>query len=173
MLKCLFGCLQFSQKMNENNLTCSTVVVKSNFFVRLLGELKITKRNISKLTDFQNNFFLPVGQYNFGKKYHPLLLRISRKKEIFERMIPSKTSLKKIIKNGLLFLEYPNFQISCSSTVFNVILPNLPNILEKIRICGIIYFKIVSDADSKYIGISYGQERRVINTSITQPFSLL
>ena len=40
-----FWCLQFSQITNENNSTWGTIVVKSNFFVRFLGELKIPKRN--------------------------------------------------------------------------------------------------------------------------------
>ena len=40
-----FWCLQFSQKTNENNLTWGTIVVKSNFFVRFLGEFKIPKRH--------------------------------------------------------------------------------------------------------------------------------
>ena len=39
-----FGCLQFSQKMNENNSTWGTIV-KSNFFVHFLGELEIPKRH--------------------------------------------------------------------------------------------------------------------------------
>ena len=38
-----FWCLQFSQKMNENNSTWGTLVVKSNFFVRFFGELKVPK----------------------------------------------------------------------------------------------------------------------------------
>ena len=36
-----FWCLQFSQKTNENNSTWGTIVVKLNFFVCFLGELKI------------------------------------------------------------------------------------------------------------------------------------
>ena len=40
-----FWCLQFSQKKNENNSTWGTIVVKSNFFVQFLGELKIPKRH--------------------------------------------------------------------------------------------------------------------------------
>ena len=40
-----FWCLQFSQKTNENNSNWGTIVVKSNFFVRFLGELKIPKRH--------------------------------------------------------------------------------------------------------------------------------
>ena len=38
--KCLFVRLQFFQKSNENNSTWGTLVVKSNFFVRFLDELK-------------------------------------------------------------------------------------------------------------------------------------
>ena len=37
--------LQFSQKTNENNSTWGTIVVKSIFFFRFLGELKIPKRH--------------------------------------------------------------------------------------------------------------------------------
>ena len=52
--KCLF---QFSQKTNENNLTWDTiVVVKSNFFDRFLGELKIPKRH------FEINWHLVAGR---------------------------------------------------------------------------------------------------------------
>ena len=40
-----FWCLQFSQKTNENNSTWGTIVVKINFFVRFLAELKIPKRH--------------------------------------------------------------------------------------------------------------------------------
>ena len=40
-----FWCLQFSQKSNENNSTWGTLLVKSNFFLRFLEELKIPKRH--------------------------------------------------------------------------------------------------------------------------------
>ena len=40
-----FWCVQFSQETNENNLTQGTIVIKSNFFVHFLGELKISKRH--------------------------------------------------------------------------------------------------------------------------------
>ena len=40
-----FWCLQFTQKTNEINSTWGTIVVKSNFFVHSLGELKIPKRH--------------------------------------------------------------------------------------------------------------------------------
>ena len=40
-----FWCLQILPKKNENNSTWGTIVVKSNFFVRFLGELKIPKRH--------------------------------------------------------------------------------------------------------------------------------
>ena len=43
--KGLFGDSQFSQEMNEKNSTLGTMVVKSNIFVRFLGELKIPKRH--------------------------------------------------------------------------------------------------------------------------------
>ena len=46
ILKCLFWCLQFSPKTNENNSTLHTIVVKLNFFVHFGGELKIPKRHI-------------------------------------------------------------------------------------------------------------------------------
>ena len=38
-----FWCLQFFQKTNENNSAWGIIVLKSNFFVRFLGELKIPK----------------------------------------------------------------------------------------------------------------------------------
>ena len=47
--KCLFWYLQFSQKLNENNSAWGTMVVKSNSFVRFLGEFKIPNRH------FENN----------------------------------------------------------------------------------------------------------------------
>ena len=43
--KCLFGVFNSPKKTNENNLTWGTIVVKSNFFVHFLGELKIPKRH--------------------------------------------------------------------------------------------------------------------------------
>ena len=48
--KCLFGVFNFSQKTNENMSTWGIVVVKSNFFVRFLRELKMPKRH------FENNW---------------------------------------------------------------------------------------------------------------------
>ena len=41
--KCQFGVFNFSQKMNENKSTWGIIVLKSIFFVRILGELKIPK----------------------------------------------------------------------------------------------------------------------------------
>ena len=41
-----FGCFQFSQKANKCNSTWGAIVVKSNFFVHFLGELKIPKRHL-------------------------------------------------------------------------------------------------------------------------------
>ena len=41
--KCLFGVFNFSQKTNENKSTWGIIVLKSNFFVRFLGELRIPK----------------------------------------------------------------------------------------------------------------------------------
>ena len=51
-----FWCLQFSQKMNENNLTWGTIVCSKVelFFVGFLGELKIPKRH------FEINWPLPT-----------------------------------------------------------------------------------------------------------------
>ena len=43
--KCLFWYLQFFQKTNENNSTWGTIVVKSNFIVRFLGEIEDIKKN--------------------------------------------------------------------------------------------------------------------------------
>ena len=40
-----FWCFQFFQKSNENNSIWGAIVVWSNFFVRVLEELKITKRH--------------------------------------------------------------------------------------------------------------------------------
>ena len=41
--KCLFGVFKFFQKTNENKSTWDIIVVKSDFFVRFLEELRITK----------------------------------------------------------------------------------------------------------------------------------
>ena len=41
--KCLFGVFDFSQKTNENKSTWGIIVVKSNFFIRILEELRIPK----------------------------------------------------------------------------------------------------------------------------------
>ena len=41
--KCLFGIFNSPKKTNENNSTSGIIVVKSNFFVRFLGELRIPK----------------------------------------------------------------------------------------------------------------------------------
>ena len=43
--KCIFGAFKFFQKTNENKSTWGIIVVKSNFFVRFLEELKTTKRH--------------------------------------------------------------------------------------------------------------------------------
>ena len=43
ILKCLFSVFDFSQKTNENNSTWGIIVVKSNFFVRFLRELRMPK----------------------------------------------------------------------------------------------------------------------------------
>ena len=57
-----FWCLQFSQKTNQNNLTWGTIVagVKSNCFVRFLGESKIPKRH------FEINWSLKCTTCTFG-----------------------------------------------------------------------------------------------------------
>ena len=43
--KCLFGVFNSPKKMNENNLSWGTIVVKSNIFVHFLGKFKIPKRH--------------------------------------------------------------------------------------------------------------------------------
>ena len=43
ILKCLFGV--FNSNNEQKHSTCGTLVVKSNFFVRFLGELKILPKN--------------------------------------------------------------------------------------------------------------------------------
>ena len=58
----LFWCLQFSQKTNGKNSTWVTIVVKSNFFIRFLGELKLLKRHFEinwPLAEFWIHFFRP------------------------------------------------------------------------------------------------------------------
>ena len=46
ILKCLFDVFNFSQKTNKNKSTWGIIVVKLNFFVRFLGEMKIPKGHI-------------------------------------------------------------------------------------------------------------------------------
>ena len=46
-----FWCLQFSQKMNENNLTWGIIVVKSNFSFVFWENWRYYQKDISKLTD--------------------------------------------------------------------------------------------------------------------------
>ena len=48
-----YWCLQFFQKMNENNLTSGTI--KSNVFVRFLGETKIPKKTFWNQLTFSTN----------------------------------------------------------------------------------------------------------------------
>ena len=60
-----FWCLQFSQITNEINLTLLTIVVKSNFFVRFLGELKIPKRH------FEINW--PLARLLLGNDHDSML----------------------------------------------------------------------------------------------------
>ena len=43
--KFLFGVFNSPKQMNENNSTWGTIVVKSDFYVRFLRELKIPKRH--------------------------------------------------------------------------------------------------------------------------------
>ena len=42
---CLFGVFNSPKKTNKNKLPQGTIVVKSKFFIRFLGELKIPKRH--------------------------------------------------------------------------------------------------------------------------------
>ena len=41
--KCLFGVIKFFQTMNENKWTWGVIVVKLNFFIHFLEELRIAK----------------------------------------------------------------------------------------------------------------------------------
>ena len=52
--KLIFGVFKFFQKTNENKSTWGIIVVKSNFFVRFLEELRILK------SPFEINWPLPV-----------------------------------------------------------------------------------------------------------------
>ena len=56
-----FWWLQFSHKMNKNNSTWGTILVKWNCFVRFLGELKIPKRH------FEMNWPLERNSYKKSK----------------------------------------------------------------------------------------------------------
>ena len=68
-----FWCLQFSQKTNENNSTWGTIVVKSNIFIRFLGELKVPKRHFEinwPLETLNNNdFFYNKQQLNYENRW--------------------------------------------------------------------------------------------------------
>ena len=59
-----FWCLQFSYKTNKNNSIWSTIVVKSNFFIRFMGELKIPKRH------FEINWPLGKTGYSEGAGFY-------------------------------------------------------------------------------------------------------
>jgi hypothetical protein len=58
-----FWCLQFFQKTNENNSTWGTIVVRLNFFVWFLEELKTPKRHfeINWPFVFKGNFLVKGG----------------------------------------------------------------------------------------------------------------
>ena len=61
--KCLFGVFNSPKKKNENNSTWGTIVVKSNFFVRFLGELKIPKRHFE--INWPPDLFWMTSFYNY------------------------------------------------------------------------------------------------------------
>ena len=63
-----FSCLQFSQKTNESNSTWGTIVVKLNFFIRFLGELKIPKRY------FEFNWPLKLVKTQIKKKQMEIII---------------------------------------------------------------------------------------------------
>ena len=64
-----FWCLQFSQKVNENNSTWGTIVVKSNFFVCFLGELRIQKRHFEINWPLSNvGIFCCISKFSMKKK---------------------------------------------------------------------------------------------------------
>ena len=62
--KCLFWCLQFPPKNEQKkvDLIWGIIVVKSNFFVQFLGELKIPKRHFEINRPFHGQFY---GQFCF------------------------------------------------------------------------------------------------------------
>ena len=62
-----FSCLQFSQKTNKNNLTWGTIVVKSNFFVCFLGELKIQKRHLEINWPLEGPFELVFFMFSWAQ----------------------------------------------------------------------------------------------------------
>ena len=77
-----FLCHQFSKKTNENNLTWGTIVVKSNFFVRFLGELKIPKRH------FEINW--PLARLLLGNDHDSMLAVLSwARRWMFSVIIPA------------------------------------------------------------------------------------
>ena len=63
-----FWCSKFSQKMNENNSTLDTLVIKSIFFVRFLGELKVPKRHFEINWSLADNPMSPnqIAPSNFA-----------------------------------------------------------------------------------------------------------
>ena len=65
--KCLFGVFKFFQKTNKNKSTWGIIVVKSNFFIRFLEELRIPK------SPFEINWPLYVVKtlILFLKWFHP------------------------------------------------------------------------------------------------------
>ena len=64
-----FWCFEFFQKTNENNSTGGIIVVKSNFFVHFLEELKTPKIHFEidrpLARKFLNDWFMNISQKPF------------------------------------------------------------------------------------------------------------
>ena len=97
--------------MNENNSTWGTIVLKLNFFVRFLGELKINQKNISELTDlyplpylyvldFSKSLFHEIDwPFLFWQGFHIVLKWIWKKN--LEKIWKSKYSSNMITKTWI------------------------------------------------------------------------
>ena len=108
-----FWYLQFSQKMNENNSTWCTIVVKLNIFVRFLGELKIPKRH------FDINW--PLARLLLGNDHDSMLAVLSwARRWMFSVIIPA--SIDSIFFDTIYDLGVTSFHSSVQWDVVKCLL---------------------------------------------------
>ena len=74
-IKEFFGAFNFSQKTNKNKSTWGITVLKSNFFVRFLGELRLAKSPFEIISPLANQFYSNI----FACTYPALCLQTNPK----------------------------------------------------------------------------------------------